>query len=101
LFGRLLDSNPRIADYVQNLTYQTEIPDFEDDDVPRILEKLRRVQFFRLVGVDVNWNTLRPPFRESLSHIIQSRSVTRLEISNLENFPITIFIPCTNLIDLT
>src|SRR6266498_1377541 len=53
LFGRLLDSNPRIADYVQNLTYQTETPDFEDDDVPRVLERFRRVQFFRLVGVGV------------------------------------------------
>jgi len=101
LFGRLLDSNPRIADYVRNLTYRTETPDYEDDDVPRILKKLRRVQFFRLLGVDLNWNTLRPPFRESLSNIIQSRFMTRLEISSLKNFPITIFIPCTNLIDLT
>jgi hypothetical protein len=86
LFGRLLDSNPGIANYVQNLVYQTEIPDFEDDDVPQILERLHRVQSFRLLGVDVDWNTLRPPFRQSLSNIIQSRSVTCLEIQKFPDY---------------
>jgi len=101
LFGRLLDSNPGIADYVRNLVYQAEIPDFEDDDVARVLERLHRVQFLQLIGVGVVWDTLRPRFRESLSNIIQSRSVIRLEISQVINFPITTFIPCINLLDLT
>lgn len=101
LFGRLLDSNPGIADYVQNLVYQPDIPDFEDDDVPRILERLHRVQSLRLIGVGVVWDTLRPRFRECLSNVIQSPSVTRLEISNVVNLPITTFIPCINLLHLT
>jgi hypothetical protein len=101
LFGHLLDSNPAIADYVQNLAYQPEIPDFEDDHAPRILERLHRVQFLQLIGLDMVWNTLRPRFREYLSNIIQSPSVTRLEISYVKNFPITTFIPCINLLHLT
>lgn len=101
LFGRLLDSNPGIADYVQNLAYQPENPDFEDDDVPRILERLHRVQSLQVIGLDVVWDTLLPRFREYLSNIIQSPSVTRLEISYVKNFPITTFIPCINLLHLT
>ena len=34
LFGNLLDSNSQIADYVQNLIYRMETPDFEDESVP-------------------------------------------------------------------
>ena len=101
LFGTLLDSHSEIADYVQNLVYQLELPDFTDEDVPPVLEKFHRIQSFRFIGGDADWRALYPTLRESLSHIIHLRSVTRLEVSYLKNFPINTFIPCINLTDLT
>jgi hypothetical protein len=101
LFGTLLDSHSEIADYVQNLVYRLELPDFTDEDVPRILEKFHRIQSFRFIGGDADWRALYPTLRESLSHIIHLRSLTCLEISYLKNFPINTFIPCINLTDLT
>ena len=68
--------------------------------MPRILERLRRVQFLRLLGW-IWFGTLRPHFREYLSNVIQLPSATRLEISYVKNFPITTLIPCINLLHLT
>ena len=102
LFGNLLDSNSQIADYVQNLIYRMETPDFEDESVPRILDKLRRIQYFQLssgMKPCIDWSALRPNLRESLSHIIHS--ATYLNISCIEAFPINIFAPCINLIHLS
>ena len=101
LFGNLLDSNPQIAGYVRNLIYTMETADFEDESVPRILDKLHRIQNFVLGRSEskyVNWSTLRPDLRGSLSRIIHS--ATHLDISRIEAFPINIFTPCVNLIDL-
>ena len=100
LFGNLLDSNPGVADYVRNLEYQISDPDVEDEDVPRILRKLHRIQSFELIG-DGDWHILQPALQQSLSYIISLPSITRLEISSFEVFPINIFIPCINLTDLT
>ena len=47
-YPRLEEPTPGIADYVQNLVYRPKIPNFEDDDVPRIVERFHRVQFLRL-----------------------------------------------------
>ncbi|TFK37391.1 hypothetical protein BDQ12DRAFT_685269 [Crucibulum laeve] len=60
LFGNLLDNNPGISDYVQNLVYRIDKSDLEDAEVPRILEKLRRIQSFKLIGEAWDWNTLCP-----------------------------------------
>ena len=100
LFGNLLDSNPGVADYVQNLEYQISTLDFEDEAVPRILGKLHRIQSFQLIG-NVDWHILQPALQQVLSYIISLPSITRLEISSFRVFPINIFIPCINLTDLT
>ena len=100
LFGNLLDSNPGVADYVQNLEYQISTPDFEDEAVPRILRKFHRIRSFQLIG-NGDWHILQPALQQSLSYIISLPSITRLEISSFRVFPINIFIPCINLTDLT
>ena len=80
LLGTLPDSNPEIADYVRDLV-QLELPDFTDRDVPRSSEKFHRIQSFQLIGGDPDWRALHPTLRESLSHNIYLRSLTRLDIS--------------------
>lgn len=57
--------------------------------------------FYGFIGVGEVWDTLRPRFREYLSNMIQSPSVTRLEISYVRNLLITTFIPCIHLLHLT
>ena len=99
LFRNLLDSNPGVADYVQNLKYQVTFLDFEDEAVPRTLGKLHRIQSFHLIGSD--WHLLQPALQQSLSYIISLPSITRLEIYGFRLFPINMFIPGINLIDLT
>ena len=101
LFGNLLDSNWQIAGYVRNLMYRMETADFEDESVPRILDKLHRIEYFVLTGAGnqyIDWSTLRPDLGKSLSRIIYSAK--HLDISRIEALPINIFTPCINLINL-
>ena len=101
-FASLLDSNPRIVDYVRNLVY-LHAPDslriIGDLDCTTFLYKFYRIQSLELTGnVTVKWSKLKPRLQESLSRIIHS--VTQLNISKIDEFPISIFIPCINLIEL-
>ena len=100
-FASLLDTNPRIVDYVQNLVYvQPTCMNDLDCFVPPILDKFHRIHYFELSGnLDMDWSKLGPRLRESLSRIIHS--ATQLNICSIANFPISIFIPCINLIELT
>ena len=98
-FGRLLDSNPSISDYVHNLVYQLQYHDL-DHSVPRVLIQFHRLHFFRLIGDEAHWNALPQPFRDSILHIIRLPSLTSLDISYFTVFPITIFSRCLNLTSL-
>ena len=96
LLGNLLDTNSQIADYVRNLVYGIEVPDFKDESVPRILDKLHQIQSFRFAAHScINWGALRPDLQESLSRMIHT--MTHLDITFI---PIDIFIPCISLINL-
>jgi hypothetical protein len=78
--------------------------DVYDDDVPLVLGRLHHLQSFELgIGerMITGWNEFYQPFREALLRLIQLPSVSRLEISRISNFPITVFFPCMNLADLT
>lgn len=78
-------------------------PDLDDDDVLRVLGRLRRVQSFKLGMGDrvIEWKTLRQPFRDALLRLIHLRSISRLKISDIQDFPIKTLCPCANLVDLT
>ncbi|TFK36393.1 hypothetical protein BDQ12DRAFT_590122, partial [Crucibulum laeve] len=103
-FRKILDSDPVIADYVQNIIYRMGDCDIQNgDEMPRILGKLHRVRSFKIIGCsygDSDWNKMHRKLRESLSRIIQS-SVTHLEMEHFRNLPITIFIPWVKLTSLT
>ncbi|EDQ98474.1 uncharacterized protein LACBIDRAFT_300228 [Laccaria bicolor S238N-H82] len=105
LFGILLSNNPGISDLVRNFVFHMCSPDFEADDVPRVLGKLHHLQSFELVIGDpitaVMWNALRQPLRDALLHLIQLPSLSRLAISDIHDFPTTVFFPCMNLADLS
>jgi len=103
LFGILLSNNPGISDLVQNLVFHVCLRDVDDDDVPRVLGRLHHLQSFELKFEDLmagKWSTLRQPFRDALLRLIHLPSVSRLNISNIYDFPVTAFFPCINLADL-
>ena len=102
-FGRLLDSNPSLSDYVRNLVYEIRFQDCDDDNVSRILKQFRRLHSFCLIGDQENhtdWDTLPQPFLDSLLHITLLPSITSLEIFCFKVFPITLFSLCPNLTSL-
>ncbi|KAF8870587.1 hypothetical protein CPB84DRAFT_1717056 [Gymnopilus junonius] len=99
LFGRLLNRNPGIADYVQNLVYTTESLDLQGDnylEVLRTLERFPRVQLFHFHSANAEWNAYEL-LSLGLANIIQSSSLKCLELSNIRSLPMSIFIPCINL----
>jgi len=103
LFGILLSNNPGISDLVQNLVFHVCLRDVDDDDVPKVLGRLHHLQSFELKIEDLmaeKWSTLRQPFRDALLRLIHLPSVSRLNISNIYDFPVTAFLPCINLADL-
>jgi hypothetical protein len=104
LFGILINNNPGISDLVQNLVFHICSPDVDDDDVPRVLRKLHRLQSFELgIGdpMTVKWSALRQPLRDALLRLIHLPSLSRLTISHIYDFPTTVLFPCMNLADLT
>ena len=85
------------VDYVRNLVYD---PRNLNRHAPQILDRLHHIQSFQFEGnILGSWSDLDPRLRESFSRIIHS--VTQLDISFVQDFPINIFIPCINLIELT
>ncbi|EDR03617.1 uncharacterized protein LACBIDRAFT_306978 [Laccaria bicolor S238N-H82] len=104
LFGILLKNNPGISDLVRNFVFRMCSPDLEDDEVPWVLGRLHHLQSFELgIGdpTTIEWNALRQPLRDVLLRLIQLPSLSRLRISYIYDFPITVFFPCMNLADLT
>ena len=99
-FTRLLDNNPGLSDYVQNLSYTIFPGDIADTDVLRVLGRLHRLRCFRLSGWKVHyWNTMPPPFQSVLWRLIWS--VPRLELLGFCNFPMIALSHCLNLVDLS
>lgn len=99
-FARLLDNNPGLSEYVQNLSYTISRCDIADTDVLWVLGRLHRLRCFRLSGGMVDyWNTIPPPFQSALWRLIWS--VQRLEILYFFNFPMIALSHCLNLVDLS
>jgi len=100
LFARLLDNNPGLSDYVQNLSYTIFSHDMADTNVLWVLGRLHRLRYFRLSGWFVDYcDTIPPPFQSALWRLI--RSVQRLEIRYFSSFPMIAFSHCLNLVDLS
>ncbi|EDR03592.1 uncharacterized protein LACBIDRAFT_331388 [Laccaria bicolor S238N-H82] len=101
-FWHVLDTNPTISEYVYTLTYYIDTYDSLNDDVPRVLERLRHVRSFYLYGGIPKAGCKQAPqrFRDTLLRVVQSRFITCLKIS-VDDFPITAFLACVNLTDLS
>jgi hypothetical protein len=94
-----LDTNPTISEYVHTLAFDISTYDLLLDDVPRVLARLHHVRSFK-VSSETGWKRVPPRLRDTLLHVVQSRFITCLTIS-VANFPITAFLACVNLTDLT
>ncbi|EDR12622.1 uncharacterized protein LACBIDRAFT_311219 [Laccaria bicolor S238N-H82] len=98
----LLDTNPTISEYIHTLTYFISTDDFSNDDVPCVLERLHHVRSFDVISryEKTDWKQTPPRLRDALLPVVQSRFITRLVIS-VSGFPITAFLACVNLTDLS
>ena len=95
-FARLLDNNPGLSYYIQNLSYTITLPTLTFCGCWVGF----RLQCFRLSGWMVSyWNTIPPPFQSALWRLIWS--VPRLELLDFFNFPMIALSHCLNLVDLS
>ncbi|EDR04985.1 uncharacterized protein LACBIDRAFT_303936 [Laccaria bicolor S238N-H82] len=101
-FWQVLETNPTISEYVHTLTYCINARDPLNGDIPRVLERLHHVRFFDVAGRIPKAGSKQTPqrFRDALLHVVQSHSITCLTIS-VDDFPITAFLGCVNLTDLS
>ena len=104
-FGRLLDSNLEIANHVREVFLIIEPADLEDDSIPRAVDRLNRVQSLCLYTsnrVSLDWETeMLNSIQQSLSRLIQSPTLTSLDIDRISNIPISTYITCVNLSHLS
>lgn len=93
----ILDANPGIGHLIRELRFAIQLLDLHDVALPKLLLRLHQVQTLRLSTACGSWFDHTAKLRVSLTHLIQSPSLALLEISSFRNFPVSLFIPCTNL----
>ena len=110
-FVNLLKSRPDVVQYIRKLTYTLSY--YSDDDfqlshiLPKFLRTISRLNCLTIDGSNLNWNLLsynsrkmEPSLRSALLYLMHLPSINHIDLSNIRNFPLSILLPCVNLLRL-
>ena len=111
-FVKLLKSRPEVVKYIRKLTYKLgdNNPSFADEDrllssmLPNFLRSIHHLNYLiitsRLSQKNPDWKELDPSMTLALLHLVHLPSINRIDLSLIENFPLSSLIPCVNLLQL-
>ena len=111
-FVKLLKSRPEVVKYIRRLTYKLgdNNPSFADEDrllssmLPNFLRSIHHLNYLiitsRLSQKNPDWKELDSSMTLALLHLMHLPSINRIDLSLIENFPLSSLIPCVNLLQL-
>ena len=97
-FERLLRETPEIADYIRRFDYNVRTTDLSSPFIEDSLKRISKLEF--LVIWHHYWRTFdwsNNPIRPALLRLLHLPTLTRFEVSNIDNFVVSDLIPCVNL----
>ena len=111
-FVMLLKSRPEVVQYIRKLTYK-----FYDNNLsfgrndrllsstlPNFLRSIPHLNYLKITSRSVvtnpDWKELDPSVTSALLHLMHLPTINHIEISYIQNFPISSLIPCVNLLRL-
>ena len=106
-FVKLLTSRPDVVKHIRNLTYKVKIECDRpptDDHLPPILPNLlRTIPGLNYLKISTSssswfdWNNLESSLRLALLHLIHLPTINHIDLSFIQNFPLSSLTPSVNL----
>ena len=111
-FVKLLKSRPEVVKYIRKLRYNVfhNLPRFVDDRdcfissiLPNFLRSIPHLSCLIIISgsiVTMDWKKLDSSLTSALLHLMHLPTINRIDLSSIENFPLSSLIPCVNLLRL-
>ena len=111
-FVKLLKSRPEVVKYIRKLSYKLgdNDPSFVDGDrlpssmLPNFLRSIPHLNCLIITTSGsiwtLDWKRLDSSLTPALLHLMHLPTINRIDLSYIENFPLSSFIPCVNLLRL-
>ena len=99
-FVKLLKSRPDVVKYIRELTYHVSHNNDDDHLLSPILSNFlptSRLNCLTITAVQQDWNTLDSSLSSALLHLMHLPTINHIDISCIENFPISSLTSCVNL----
>ena len=104
-FIELLKSRPDVVKYIRKLTY--ELGYHDDDHLLQVspilfnfLPTISRLNCLKISSMMVDWNTLNYSMTSAFLHLIHLPTINHIDISFIQNFPISSLTSSVNLLRL-
>jgi hypothetical protein len=95
-FLKLLKSRPDVVNFIRKLTYIVGYnppthPSFNDDDhlLSPILRRIPRLNCLKINASHSDWNALDSSLTSALLHLLHLPTVNHIELSSIQNFPLS------------
>ena len=111
-FVKLLKSRPDVVKYIRKLTYKVSnnsqsfsptYPSFDNDDhllspnLPNFLRTISRLNCLKINALKSDWNTLDSSLTSAFLHLMHLPTISHIELSLIQNFPLSSLTPSVNL----
>jgi hypothetical protein len=101
-FLKLLKSRPDVVNYIRKLTYKVSYPtrpSFNNDDhlLLPILRRIPRLNCLKINASYSDWNILDSSLTSGLLHLMHLPTVNHIDLSSIDNFPLSSLTPSVNL----
>ena len=107
-FVKLLKSRPEVVKYIRKLTYNFGNNNFVDSDrlllsiLTNSLRSIHHINYLAMTSWSerLDWKKLDSSLTSALLHLMHLPTIKRINLSYIENFPLSGLIPCVNLLRL-
>ena len=116
-FVKLLKSRPEVVKYIRKLTYNfgsnyQSLRSFKDDRaiadddrllssmLPKFLRSIPHLECLTITALRTEWKKLDPSLTSALLHLMHLPTIYHIDLSEIDNFPLSSLIPCVNLLRL-
>ena len=108
-FVKLLKNRPDIVKYIRKLTYEVRgigtYKGYDDDHLlsptlPNYLRTISCLKSLTIHGAKLDWNTLDSSLTSALLYLIQLPTISHIDLSFIQNFPLSSLTPSVNLLRL-
>ena len=108
-FVKLLRSRPDVVKHIRKLTYTFQLlglspsnPGFSDGQLlssilPNLLRTISHLNCLTIISATFDWNTMDSSLTSAFLYLIHLPTINHIDLSYIQNFPLSSFTPSANL----